>query len=235
MEIASQSRAHRPKTVRLSKNHYAMLDICAAKYLARLLLKYKYVSYCFLRGFSMKIVLLNAATLPVYQSELAKLLIDAVSHGASIGYNTRALSQEEAENYFHSLRPAIAKGTLLLWIARDEIGVTGTIQLDLCQKSNGLNRAEVQKLLVHSRSQRTGIGHKLIIEMESVAVQLRRGLLYLDTQAGSPAESFYRAQGYFCMGKIPDYACSPDGDYHPTAIYFKRLFTVNQLHTTQAS
>jgi acetyltransferase len=212
-----------------------MLDICAAKYLARLLLKYKDVSYCFLRGFSMKIVLLNAATLPVYKSELAKLLIDAVSHGASIGYNTRSLSQEEAENYFQSLRPAIAKGTLLLWIARDEIGVTGTIQLDLCQKSNGLNRAEVQKLLVHSRSQRTGIGHKLIIEMESIAIQLRRGLLYLDTQAGSPAESFYRAQGYFCMGAIPDYACSPDGEYHPTAIYFKRLFTVNQLHTTQAS
>ncbi|CNE87645.1 GNAT family N-acetyltransferase [Yersinia mollaretii] len=182
----------------------------------------------------MKIVLLNAATLPVYQSELAKLLMDAVSHGASIGYNTRSLSQAEAENYFSGLRPAIAKGSLLLWIARDETGITGTIQLDLCQKSNGLNRAEVQKLLVHSCSRRAGIGRKLIIEMEKVAVQLRRGLLYLDTQAGSPAESFYRAQGYFCMGEIPDYACTPDGEYHPTAFYFKRLFTINQSHTVIA-
>ncbi|CNL99267.1 GNAT family N-acetyltransferase [Yersinia proxima] len=183
----------------------------------------------------MKIVLLNAATLPIYRSELAHLLIDAVSHGASIGYSTRAISQDEAENYYHNLHSAITKGTLLLWIARDETGIVGTVQLDLCQKPNGLNRAEVQKLLVHSRSRRTGIGHKLIIEMENTAVQLRRGLLYLDTEAGSPAESFYRAQGYRCMGEIPDYACTPDGCYHPTAIYFKRLFSVNQTHTAIAS
>ena len=183
----------------------------------------------------MKIVLLNAATLPIYRSELASLLIDAVAHGASVGYDSRALSQKEAESYYDDLRPAIAKGALLLWIARDEMGITGTIQLDLCQKPNGLNRAEVQKLLVHSRSRRTGIGHKLILAMESTAVQLRRGLLYLDTQAGSPAESFYRAQGYRCMGEIPDYACTPDGSYHPTAIYFKRLFSVNQSHTAMAS
>lgn len=183
----------------------------------------------------MKIVLLNAATLPIYRSELASLLIDAVSHGASIGYNTRTLSQEEAESYYHGLRTAITKGTLLLWIARDDAGIVGTIQLDLCQKLNGLNRAEVQKLLVHSRSRRAGIGHKLIIEMEKMAVQLRRGLLYLDTEAGSPAESFYRAQGYRCMGEIPDYACTPDGHYHPTVIYFKRLFHVNQTHSVIAS
>ncbi|CNF24323.1 GNAT family N-acetyltransferase [Yersinia frederiksenii] len=183
----------------------------------------------------MKIVLLNAATLPIYRSELADLLIDAVSHGASIGYDSRALSQEVAESYFHGLRPAIAKGTLLLWIARDDIGIVGAIQLDLCQKPNGLNRAEVQKLLVHSRSRRAGIGHKLVTAMEDTAIQLRRSLLYLDTQAGSPAESFYRAQGYYRMGEIPDYACTPDGYYHPTAIYFKRLFSVNQRHTAIAS
>ncbi|AJI82508.1 putative acetyltransferase [Yersinia enterocolitica subsp. enterocolitica WA-314] len=142
----------------------------------------------------MKIVLLNAATLPIYRSELAHLLIDAVSHGASIGYGTRDLSQDEAENYYHSLHPAITKGTLLLWIARDETGVVGTIQLDLCQKPNGLNRAEVQKLLVHSRSRRAGVGHKLVIEMENTAVQLRRGLLYLDTEAGAPPLSLFIAR-----------------------------------------
>ncbi|AJJ09731.1 acetyltransferase domain protein [Yersinia rohdei] len=183
----------------------------------------------------MKIVLLNAATLPIYRSELAILLTDAVSHGASIGFNTRNLSQEEAESYFHKLGSAIAKNTLLLWIARDDTGIVGTIQLELCQKPNGLNRAEVQKLLVHSRCRRSGIGHKLIIALENTAIQLRRGLLYLDTQAGSPAESFYRTQGYYRMGEIPDYACTPDGSYHPTAIYFKRLFSVHQKHTEIAS
>lgn len=115
------------------------------------------------RNFIMKIVLLNAATFPIYRSGLASLLIDAVTYGASVGYNTHTLSQEEAEGYFHSLHPAIEREALLLWIARDEIGIIGTIQLVLCQKPNGLNRAEIQKLLVHSRSRRTGIGHKLII------------------------------------------------------------------------
>ncbi|CNK30043.1 GNAT family N-acetyltransferase [Yersinia aldovae] len=179
----------------------------------------------------MKIVQLNTATMPVYQSGLASLLIDAITHGASVGYDTRSLPQEAAERYFHSLRPDMEKGTLLLWIARDEQGIVGTIQLNLCQKPNGLNRAEVQKLLVHSRSRRSGIGHKLIIAMESTALQLSRGLLHLDTEAGSAAESFYRSQGYRYMGEIPDYACSPDGYYHPTAIYFKRLFTINQRYT----
>ncbi|CNF23815.1 putative acetyltransferase [Yersinia nurmii] len=180
----------------------------------------------------MKIVLLNAATLPIYRNELALLLIDAVTHGASIGYSSQRLPAEEAEQYFHSLRPAIAARELMLWIARDKSGVVGTIQLSLCQKANGLNRAEVQKLLVHSRCRRMGIGQKLMHEVEETAYQLHRGLLYLDTQTGSSAESFYRAQGYRCIGEIPDYACTPNGSYHPTSIYYKRLFAVNQSYSS---
>lgn len=80
----------------------------------------------------MKIVLINAATLPIYRAELAQLLTDAVTHGASVGYDTQ-IPHEDAESYFHSLRPALAKGELLLWIARDESGVIGTVQLALCQ------------------------------------------------------------------------------------------------------
>ena len=37
----------------------------------------------------MKIVLINAATLPIYRAELAQLLTDAVTHGASVGYDTQ--------------------------------------------------------------------------------------------------------------------------------------------------
>lgn len=178
----------------------------------------------------MKIVLLNAATLPIYRSGLASLLIDAVTHGASVGYKTHTLSLEEWGLLPQSTPSHRERSITLIWIARDEIGVIGTIQLVLCQKANGLNRAEIQKLLVHSRSRRTGIGHKLIIAAENISVQLRRGLIYLDTRSGSSAESFYRAQGYRYVGEIPDYACTPNGNYHPTAIYFKRLFTVVQPH-----
>ncbi|QWA10993.1 GNAT family N-acetyltransferase [Sodalis ligni] len=182
----------------------------------------------------MKIVQLNASTLPVYRSELAGLLMDAVLHGASVGYK-HPLAQEDAENHIRELTPAIAKNELLLWIARDERGIVGSIQLALCQKPNGQNRSEIQKLLVHSEGRRQGIGKSLITALERTAYGLQRGLLYLDTQAGSPAEAFYRAMGYRSLGEIPDYACTPDGYYHPTVIYYKRLFAANQQIRALAS
>lgn len=180
----------------------------------------------------MKIVQLNAATLPVYRAELARLLTDAIAHGASLGYDTQ-IAHSDAESYFHSLRPEIAKGTLMLWIARTAEEVVGTVQLALCQKPNGQNRAEVQKLIVHSRARRLGVAHALMLALESSALAVRRGLLYLDTQAGSAAEAFYQSEGYLRLGEIPDYASTPDGQYHPTAIYYKRLFVVE--HQARAS
>ncbi|PWC09252.1 GNAT family N-acetyltransferase [Brenneria roseae subsp. americana] len=182
----------------------------------------------------MKIVSLNVATLPVYRGELADLLVDAVAKGASIGYQS-PVSHEEAESYFHSLRPSIAKGARMLWIARDFEGVIGSVQLELCQKSNGQNRAEIQKLLVHSRTRRMGVGRQLMQVLEKTALLQQRGLLYLDTQADSPAEAFYRTLGYRYLGELPDYACTPDGYYHPTAIYYKRLFAVNHVGRAIAS
>lgn len=171
----------------------------------------------------MKTVLLSTSTLPLYRHALAGLLINAVEHGSSVGYRT-PLSYEDAEGYFHELRHAIANGERLLWITLDENGVVGTVQLELCQKSNGQNRAEIQKMLVHQQHQRKGIGHHLLQTLEESALSLQRGLLYLDTEAGSAAELFYQSQGYSYLGEIPDYACTPEGIYHPTAIYYKRLF-----------
>ena len=181
----------------------------------------------------MKIVPINAATLPIYRDELARLLTDAVTHGASVGYDT-LIPHEDAESYFHSLRPALAKGELLLWIARER-GVVGTVQLELCQKPNGRNRAEIVKLLVHSRARRNGVGQALMKSLEHAALQQQRGLLYLDTQAGSAAEALYRSLGYRCLGELPDYAAGPDGVSQPTVIYYKRLFAVNQPSRAIAS
>ncbi|MCU5771605.1 GNAT family N-acetyltransferase [Erwiniaceae bacterium BAC15a-03b] len=182
----------------------------------------------------MKTVLLNATTLPHYRSELAGLLIDAVASNAPPGYQQRK-TYEEAESYFHSLRRDMAKGERLLWIARDAQGVTGSVQLEICQKPDGQNRAEIQKLLVHPRARRQGMAKMLMNALESSAAELQRGLLFLNTRAGSPAEAFYRAQGYHCIGEIPDYASSSDGYYHPAVIYYKKLFSVNQLIRSVAS
>ncbi|KEY57486.1 GNAT family N-acetyltransferase [Serratia sp. DD3] len=171
----------------------------------------------------MKIIMLNSVTLPFYCGELAHLLMDAVTHGASVGYNSN-LRHEEAENYFQSLQPTLANGMRLLWVVMHNNEAIGTVQLELCQKPNGSNRAEIQKLLVHSKARRHGVGRALMKTLEMTARSLRRGLLYLDTQAGSAAENLYHSLDYCRLGEIPDYATTPDGLYHPTVIYYKRLF-----------
>ena len=68
-----------------------------------------------------------------------------------------------------------------------------------------------------------GLGQVLIQALEHGARQHKRGLLHLDTEAGSPAENFYSALGYTRVGELPNYCRSPDGHYSPTAIYFKTL------------
>jgi acetyltransferase len=98
------------------------------------------------------------------------------------------------------------------------------VQLELTLKKNGVNRAEVQKLLVHPRARRQGIARALMQTAEARARELGRGLLYLDTEAGSGAEDFYRALGYTFIGGLPEYACSPDGEWRANAIYYKTLF-----------
>lgn len=176
----------------------------------------------------MKIMMLTAATLPVHRSQLAELLMDTMAHNALTHYQP-ILNREEAASYFHSLRDELAKGERLLWVAVDQNGVVASIQLEICTRPGGHHRAEIQHLLVHSRARRRGVGKRLLAALEQEAMRRERGLLHLDTLAGTTAEAFYRAQGYSCLGEIPDYTCLTEGDYCPAVIYYKRLYRVNQV------
>ena len=80
-----------------------------------------------------------------------------------------------------------------------------------------------EKLLVLNEVRRRGLGQVLIHALEQRAREQKRGLLHLDTEAGSPAENFYSALGYTRVGELPNYCQSPDGHYSPTAIYYKTL------------
>jgi acetyltransferase len=182
----------------------------------------------------MKLVQLNAATLPVYCPELAELLLDTLHSGASVGYQ-RTISLQEAESAFSHFRNELDKGERLIWIARDEQGLAGSISLQLPAQPEALNRANIKLLLVHRRARRSGVGKKLLAELEKTACMRQRGLLSLEVPAGSAAETFYRSQGYRCLGEIPDYLYSAGGYYQPAAIYFKRLFAVNQFARSIAS
>ncbi|MGH8379661.1 N-acetyltransferase family protein [Pseudomonas sp.] len=157
-----------------------------------------------------------------YRDGLVALLLDAVAHGASLDF-LADIDTQQANSYFDEVKQRLVNGELLLWVVGKDKEVLGSVQLGLCQKLNGLNRAEVQKLLVHSGARRRGLGQQLMQTLEATARQKQRGMLYLDVEAGSGAEAFYQSLGYTKAGEIPDYACGPDGTYRPTALYYKQL------------
>ncbi|AEX54012.1 putative acetyltransferase [Rahnella aquatilis CIP 78.65 = ATCC 33071] len=145
----------------------------------------------------MKIVMLNAATLPIYRDELAQLLVQANTTGASVGF-PHVTGQRDAEDSFHDLRPALTHNERWLWIARDERGVIGTVQLYLARSPDLPHQAEISTLLVSARARRRGVGRLLMRALENTAQNLRCSVLSSDMQSGSDAEAFYRAQGYRC-------------------------------------
>jgi len=157
-----------------------------------------------------------------YRDGLVALLLDAVRNGASVGFMDD-IDAQQANSYFDEVKQRLSSGELMLWVVSKDQEVLGSVQLGLCQKPNGLNRAEVQKLLVHSQARRHGLGQQLMHTLEIAAGQKLRGMLYLDTEAGSDAEGFYRSLGYSKAGEIPQYACGPDGVYRATALYYKLL------------
>ncbi|CAH0257201.1 GNAT family N-acetyltransferase [Pseudomonas carnis] len=163
----------------------------------------------------------NAESFAHYRRGLIELLLDAVQHGASVGFMAD-FDEAQARDYPQQ-QAGVEDTSLLLWVVVRDEQVIASVQLALCQKANGLNRAEVQKLLVHSSARRHGLGQQLMNTLELAARQHKRGLLYLDTEAGSGAEAFYQSLRYTKLGELPDYCQSPDGRYSPTAIYYKTL------------
>ncbi|SEM88410.1 acetyltransferase [Pseudomonas sp. ok272] len=166
--------------------------------------------------------LVNTESFAHYRQGLVDLLFDAVRHGASLGFMAD-LDDSQARAYLNTVQADLANGSLLLWVVVDDERVVASVQLGLCQKANGRNRAEVQKLQVLHQARRRGLGQQLMGVLELAARQHQRGLLYLDTEAGSAAEAFYQSLGYTRIGELPNYCQSPDGHYTPTAIYFKTL------------
>jgi ribosomal protein S18 acetylase RimI-like enzyme len=147
-------------------------------------------------------------------------LKDSVEGGASVGF-LPPLGVDEACAYWRGVAAAVAASERLLLIARDGDCVVGTVQLDLCQRANGLHRAEVVRLLVHSSARRRGIGRQLMLAVEDAARARQRSLLVLDTRDGDPSCALYESLGYIRAGVIPRYARGASGELHGTAIYYK--------------
>lgn len=150
--------------------------------------------------------------------ELSELLKTVVDDGASIGF-LPPLEQEESTKYWQTvLAPEV-----ILFIAKINNKVAGSVQLHLITKPNGIHRAEICKLMTHPNFRRNGIGRSLMQKAEERAKQESRSLLVLDTREGDPSNRLYKSLDYQESGKIPGYAISPNGELDATVIYYKLI------------
>jgi acetyltransferase len=154
---------------------------------------------------------------------LIDLLCDSVEGGASVGF-VLPLKRETAAAFWRDmLREAETPQRVILISTIEDGSIAGSVQLSLVQKENGRHRAEVQKLLVHSRYRNQGLGRRLMDAIEIEAQQRGITLLVLDTIAGELAEQLYLKLDYVRVGEIPNYASFPDGRLWATVVFYKQL------------
>ncbi|MEV5610854.1 GNAT family N-acetyltransferase [Streptomyces sp. NPDC052225] len=155
-------------------------------------------------------------------SDLGELLADVVAGGSSLGFLS-GLTAADATTWWRERAPAVDRGGLAVWVARDGAGrCVGTVSLAFTDWSNGTHRAEVVKLMVHEKARGQGLGRTLLATAERAAADAGITLLVLDTETGSPAEPLYRTAGWTEVGVIPDYALDPSGVPRPTTLFYKR-------------
>jgi GNAT superfamily N-acetyltransferase len=173
---------------------------------------------------SARIARCDADALERHMDGFAALLVDAVEGGASVNFML-PFSLDEARAFWRGIVPAVAAGRILLFAALDQGQVVGTAQLQLAWQPNQAHRADVAKMLVHSKARRQGIGRALLAAVEKAALAHGRTLLTLDTQAGGGAEHLYRGLGYTEVGAIRGYARFPEGPMGDAIIFYKTLST----------
>ena len=99
----------------------------------------------------------------------------------------------------------------------------------------GMHRAEVSALLVHSQTRRQGIGRMLMAALEAHACAHDRATLVLDTRVGDPSEALYQSLGWQKTGAVPDYARNANGRLHATAFYHKLIVQTWLAHSASAA
>ncbi|QWH18009.1 GNAT family N-acetyltransferase [Bacillus mycoides] len=149
---------------------------------------------------------------------LSELLKTVVDDGASIGF-LPPLEGKEAAKYWETVLAL----EVILYVAKINNEVAGSVQLHLVTKPNGIHRAEICKLMTHPNFRRNGIGRSLMQKAEERAKQENRSLLVLDTREGDPSNRLYKSLDYQESGKIPGYTISPNGELDATVIYHKMI------------
>lgn len=166
--------------------------------------------------------IIEVEKLEEYRDQLVNILCDCVDDGASIGF-IAPLSKAEASDYWQGVEGELADKSKIMLLAQENDEIIGAVQLSLCQKKNGLHRAEIEKLMVHTNARGKGAGKSLMLQLESKAKMLKRSLLVLDTRKGDVASNLYESIGYVFAGEIPEFASNSEGGLDSTIYYYKQI------------
>jgi GNAT superfamily N-acetyltransferase len=140
---------------------------------------------------------------------LADVLLDCVEQGASVSFMW-PLAREKALDFWRGVLQGVASGERVLLVAKDAVGqVCGTVQLITAQPDNQPHRADVAKMLVHSRARKQGLGEALMGAVEEAALAAGKTLLVLDTVTNEAGWRLYRRCGWQIAGDVPGYALLP--------------------------
>lgn len=169
-----------------------------------------------------RIEILGAAMAEAAIPALTEILRDCVENGASVGFMAWN-GAEDFAGFWRGVAAEVAAGRTILLAARQAGEIVGTAQLQLIGKPNQPHRAEVAKVLVHSRARRQGLGEALMHAVEEQANAVGRTLLVLDSDDRGAARRLYNRLGWIEVGTIPRYALMPDGSDCGSTIFYKSL------------
>ena len=155
-----------------------------------------------------------------FAAGLGEVRADCVAGGAGVNFMAGLTAQEAAAWWRAELA---ADDGRVVFVADDDHGPCGVVQLVPARAQNQPHRADISKMLVHRRARRRGLGEALLRAAEAHALATGRWLLTLDTVEGSEAERMYRRLGWTCFGVVSDSALLPDGRPWPAAFFYKAL------------
>ncbi len=155
-------------------------------------------------------------------NSLADLLIDCVQGGASVSFML-PLTRDRAIAFWKKVAQGVATNERALLIAEDAFGICGTVQLIFDLPENQPHRADLAKMLVHSRTRRQGLGAALMKAAEQVARDNNKTVLVLDAVTNGDAARLYERLGWVRVGDVPNFALFPNGGFCGTTYYYREL------------
>jgi ribosomal protein S18 acetylase RimI-like enzyme len=160
--------------------------------------------------------------LPQIRVALSGLLVETVANGGSVSF-MHPLPLEAADAFWRDSLSSAARGERIVLGAFDGDDLVATVTLLLNLPPNQPHRAEIAKMMTRVSHRHRGIATSLMRAVETLARELGRVLLVLDTAVDDGASTLYEGLGFNLTGVIPDYAFKPHGGLTGTNIYWKRI------------